>query len=79
MGRQSSPDPSRWTRDRIATESERCYTDHGAGAQRGVHVTIVVPARNDSWLVGAVCRSHYPALVRAGVEIHEFTEGLLHA
>ena len=48
-------------------------------ARRGVRVVIVLPARCDSRLVGAISRSHYPALLAAGVEVYEFQEGLLHA
>lgn len=48
-------------------------------ALRGVQVTLILPARNDSWIVGAVSRSHYWRLLKAGVQIHEFRPGLLHA
>ncbi|MBV8250162.1 MAG: cardiolipin synthase [Comamonas sp.] len=48
-------------------------------AWRGVQVTLILPARNDSWIVGAVSRSHYWRLLTAGVQIYEFRPGLLHA
>lgn len=48
-------------------------------ARRGVETHLVVPRRNDSRLVGLASRSHYESLMDAGVRIHEFTEGLLHA
>ncbi len=48
-------------------------------AMRGVRTVIVVPARNDSTLVRFASRSFYLALMNAGAEVHEFTEGLLHA
>lgn len=48
-------------------------------AQRGVDVTIVFPARNDSWIVAAASRSYYHDLLAAGVRIHEYVGGLLHA
>ncbi|MHC5025085.1 MAG: cardiolipin synthase [Planctomycetota bacterium] len=48
-------------------------------ARRGVAVSLVVPARNDSRLVGAASRSHYESLLGAGVRILEFESGLLHA
>lgn len=48
-------------------------------ARRGVQVHLVVPQRNDSRLVGLASRSHYESLLNAGVRIHEFTRGLLHA
>jgi len=48
-------------------------------ARRGVQTTLVVPARNDSWMVAAASRSNYAPLLEAGVDIHEFKGGLLHA
>jgi len=48
-------------------------------AARGVEVTVVLPARNDSWLVRYASRSHYDSLLAAGVRIMRFTGGLLHA
>ncbi|WP_027014860.1 cardiolipin synthase [Comamonas composti] len=50
-----------------------------ATALRGVAVTLIVPARNDSWIVGAASRSNYRRLLAAGVGILEFRPGLLHA
>jgi cardiolipin synthase len=48
-------------------------------ARRGVRVHLVVPRRNDSWLVQRASRAFYGELLQAGVTIHEFTGGLLHA
>ena len=48
-------------------------------ARRGVHTHVVVPARNDSPLVSAASRSFYGEMLDCGIEIHEFTKGLLHA
>jgi len=48
-------------------------------AYRGVDTTIVFPARNDSWIVAAASHSYYAELLAAGVKIHEYTGGLLHA
>jgi len=48
-------------------------------ARRGVRVHLVVPRRNDSWLVQRASRAFYDELLAAGVSIHEFTGGLLHA
>lgn len=48
-------------------------------ARRGIDVTIVVPRRNDSKLVGLASRSNYAPLLAAGVKILEFNGGLLHA
>lgn len=50
-----------------------------AAARRGVDVTVVFPARNDSRIVGAASRSYYEELLDAGVRIFEFQPGLLHA
>lgn len=50
-----------------------------SSARRGVATSLVLPARNDSWFVGAASRSHYQELLEAGVHIHEYTGGLLHA
>ena len=50
-----------------------------AAAQRGVETIIIFPARNDSWEVSAASRSYYAELLEAGVRIHEYVGGLLHA
>jgi cardiolipin synthase len=47
-------------------------------AHRGVQTTLIVPARNDSWLVAAASQSYYAELLEAGVRIFEFEDGLLH-
>ena len=47
-------------------------------AYRGVDTTIIFPARNDSWIVGAASRSYYADLLEAGVKIYEYVGGLLH-
>ena len=39
-----------------------------ASARRGVVTTIIFPARNDSWIVGAASRSYYSELLAAGVQ-----------
>jgi cardiolipin synthase len=49
-----------------------------ASARRGVETTIIFPARNDSWIVGAASRSYYADLLAAGVRIFEYEGGLLH-
>jgi cardiolipin synthase A/B len=49
-----------------------------AAANRGVETTIIFPARNDDFAVGATCRSYYPDLLQAGVRIFEYGSGLLH-
>lgn len=50
-----------------------------AAANRGVNTTLILPARNDSFAVGAASRSYYRDLISAGVKLHEFEPGLLHA
>ncbi|WP_127089118.1 cardiolipin synthase [Aquabacter cavernae] len=50
-----------------------------ASARRGVNTTIIFPKRNDSWIVAAASRSYYAELLEAGVQIHEYVGGLLHA
>jgi len=47
-------------------------------AMRGCRVTLIVPARNDSWLVEHASRWYFDDLVRSGVEIRRYTGGLLH-
>lgn len=49
-----------------------------AAAWRGVKTKIIVPARNDSFIVAAVSRSYYQELLDAGVEIYEYQHGVLH-
>lgn len=49
-----------------------------ACARRGVATTIIFPAKNDSWIVGAASRSYYGDLLAAGVQIFEYQGGLLH-
>lgn len=48
-------------------------------ARRGVQTTLILPARNDSWVVSAISKAYYPQLIEAGVRIFEFRGGLLHA
>jgi cardiolipin synthase len=50
-----------------------------ASARRGVQATLILPARNDSWIVAAASRSYYADLLAAGVKIFEFEGGLLHS
>jgi len=49
-----------------------------SAAYRGVDTTIIFPARNDSWIVGAASRSYYADLLTAGVKIYEYEGGVLH-
>jgi cardiolipin synthase len=50
-----------------------------SAGRRGVRTLILFPKRNDNWVVAAASRSYYKDLIDAGVEIHEFRPGLLHA
>lgn len=47
-------------------------------AQRGVDVKIILPAKNDSLMVGWASRTFYTELLEAGVKIYKFHGGLLH-
>ena len=48
-------------------------------AKRGVDVRIVTPHRWDKWLVHMTTRSYYRELIRAGVQVYEYTDGFIHA
>lgn len=50
-----------------------------SAARRGVRTILVLPQRNDSWIVAGTSRSYYSDLLAAGVAIFEFRPGLLHA
>lgn len=50
-----------------------------ACARRGVEVTLILPARNDSLLVRGASEGFYYGLLRSGVQIRLFEGGLLHA
>ncbi len=50
-----------------------------ACARRGIAVTMILPARNDSLFVGATSQGFYLGLLRAGVRLMAFKPGLLHA
>ncbi len=55
------------------------HTAMCSAAERGVKVDLILPARNDSLIVGAASESLYPDLLRAGVRIHLFRDGLIHS
>ncbi len=48
-------------------------------AKRGVDVRIVTPGIPDKKVIFQLTRSYYPALLKAGVRIFEYTPGFLHA
>ncbi len=50
-----------------------------AAARRGVDVQVIVPGRSTSDAAVAAGRSKYGTLLRAGVKLHEFQKGVLHA
>ena len=47
-------------------------------AMRGVEVLMVIPNRNNSFLVRWASRAFYAELLEAGVKIYQFNDGLLH-
>jgi cardiolipin synthase len=58
--------------------SDALFTALISAAERGVDVTIVLPARNDSWLVHYASRATFDDLLAAGVKLWAFEKGLLH-
>lgn len=46
---------------------------------RGVRVELIVPRRSDQRLVAAASRAYYEDLLQAGVHLHLYDKGLLHA
>ena len=48
-------------------------------AQRGVNVSLILPAKTDSWLVFHAGRSYFSELLRAGVKIYARRDAMLHA
>ena len=48
-------------------------------AQRGVDVKLILPGIPDKKMAYALAKSHYKALVKAGVKIYEYTPGFVHA
>ena len=50
-----------------------------SAAQRGVDVQFILPSKSDSWAVFHAGRSHYSALLQAGVHIYERRDTVLHS
>ena len=48
-------------------------------ALRGVQVKLILPGVPDKWIVKELACSHYERLIKAGVEIYEYTPGFVHA
>ncbi len=71
--------------DRLILTTPYYVPDHAlhvaicSAAERGVRVRLILPARNDSRIVGAASESLYPDLLRAGAEIFLFRPGLIHS
>ncbi len=50
-----------------------------ATARSGIRVRVVVPGIPDKWYVSLATHSYYRPLMEAGVEVHEYTPGFIHA
>lgn len=50
-----------------------------AAARRGVDVKLILPSKTDSWLVFHAGRGYYEQLLRAGVNIYERRDMILHS
>lgn len=48
-------------------------------AQRGVEVSIIMPAVSDHALAYALAKTHYKTLVKNGVKLYEYEPGFVHA
>ena len=55
-------------------ENALCYA-----AERGVDVRIILPGIPDKKIPYALAKTHYPALLEAGVRIYEYAPGFVHA
>ncbi len=51
----------------------------GYAAARGVRVRLLLPGIPDKYIPYALAKTHYKALLRAGVEIYEYTPGFVHS
>ncbi|MCX7890620.1 MAG: phospholipase D-like domain-containing protein [Rhodobacteraceae bacterium] len=50
-----------------------------SAALRGIRVRMILPERNDNFIVSRASRAYYRPLLSCGVEIREYRPGLLHA
>lgn len=48
-------------------------------AECGVEVVLLMPHIPDKWYAFAVARTYYASLIKAGVQIYEYTPGFVHA
>ncbi len=62
----------------LIIDNDLCASIEGA-ALRGVDVRIIVPHIPDKKLVFSISRSFYKRLIDAGVKIHEYKPGFIHA
>ena len=58
---------------------EEMSSELTSAAKRGVDVRIFTPGIPDKKIIYQLTRSYYPALLKAGVRIFEYTPGFLHA
>jgi len=58
---------------------EEMSSELASAAKRGVDVRIFTPGIPDKKIIYQLTRSYYPALLKAGVRIFEYTPGFLHA
>lgn len=58
---------------------QRMITALSFAAKRGVDVKLILPHVPDKKFAFALAKSHYPALLKAGVKIYEYTPGFVHA
>jgi len=61
----------------VPTESVRLAL--AQAAVRGVAIDIVIPSQYERRIMHWAARSYYPALIDAGVRIHEYEPGMVHA
>ena len=62
----------------LIIDNELCHAIENA-ALRGVEVKLILPHIPDKRLIFAMSRTFYPRLLRAGVEVYEYTPGFIHA
>lgn len=58
---------------------ESLLTALKSAAQRGVHVTVILPEKNDSKLVHYASQAHFFEMAKSGVRVMLFRGGLLHS
>ncbi len=62
----------------LIIDNELCHAIENA-ALRGISVKLILPHIPDKRLIFAMTRTFYPRLLRAGVEVYEYTPGFIHA